>query len=190
MPVYSDYLLATLRNEGVRVEQREIRSLDDLAGHAPVVVNCSGTGARRLAGDPAVVPTRGVVVVVGNPGIDTFFAEDGDGPELTYFIPHGDRVVLGSTLESPGGPALPEALVVERIRERCAAVEPLLWDAPVLDVRSGYRPVRESIRLEAAGSDRQMIIHNYGHGGGGVSVSWGCGHHVASMVEACLARLY
>jgi D-amino-acid oxidase len=190
MPVYSDYLLADLRAEGVVVEQREIGSLRELVGSAPVVVNCSGSGARRLARDPGLVPVRGVVVVVGNPGIDAFFAEEGAGPELTYFIPHGDTVVLGSTLETPGGLPVPEAWAVERIRARCAEIEPLLRDAPVIGVRAGYRPVRDEIRLEVTNLDGQLVVHNYGHGGGGVSVSWGCARDVASMVEACLARIY
>ncbi|GGN53142.1 amino acid oxidase [Actinoplanes lobatus] len=190
MPVYSEYLMAELRAEGVRVEQRELRSLRELSGRAPVIVNCSGSGARRLAGDPGLVPVRGLVVVVRNPGIDTFFAEDGEGPELTYYIPHGDTVVLGSTIEAPGGVALPEAVAAERIRRRCADIEPLLRDAPVIGVRSGRRPVRDRIRLETTTRDGQVVIHNYGHGGGGVTVSWGCGRDVASMVEACLTRLH
>ncbi|GAA1606159.1 FAD-dependent oxidoreductase [Actinoplanes couchii] len=189
MPVYSEYLLAALRTEGVRIERRELRSLRELAGLAPVVVNCSGIGARRLAGDTDLTPVRGRVVVVRNPGVDTFFAEESDGPELTYYIPHGDTVVLGSTIERPGLPALPEAAVVRRIRDRCADVEPLLRDAPVIGVRSGYRPVRDRIRLETGTVDDQLVIHNYGHGGGGVTVSWGCGQDAASMVEACLTRL-
>ncbi|MBG0559952.1 NAD(P)/FAD-dependent oxidoreductase [Actinoplanes aureus] len=190
MLAYSDHLMAELRAAGVAVEQREIASLRALVGSAPVVVNCSGSGARRLAADPALIPVRGVVVVVGNPGIDTFFAEEGAGPELTYFIPHGDTVVLGSTLETPGGAPVPETVAVERIRERCAEIEPLLRDAPVIGVRAGYRPVRDEIRLEVTSLDGQLIVHNYGHGGGGVSVSWGCAHDVASMVEACLSRIY
>ncbi|BCY14389.1 FAD-binding oxidoreductase [Actinoplanes sp. L3-i22] len=190
MPVYSEYLLAALSAEGVPVRAREIGSLGELAGVAPVIVNCSGAGARSLVDDPNLVPVRGVVVVVANPGIDSFFTEDGAGPELTYYIPHGDTVVLGSTLEAPGAPVLPESLVVKRIRERCGEIEPLLRDAPVLSVRAGYRPVRPQIRLEATTLDGQAVIHNYGHGGGGVSVSWGCGQDVASMVEACLSRLY
>ncbi|WP_328461303.1 FAD-binding oxidoreductase [Actinoplanes sp. NBC_00393] len=190
MPVYSEYLLAELRAADVVVERREIVSLHELRDLAPVVVNCSGSGARELAADPELIPVRGVVVVVGNPGIDTFFAEEGTGPELTYIIPHRDTVVLGSTLESPDWAAIPQATAVQRIRARCARIEPRLRNAPVVAVREGHRPVRDRIRLEVAGLGDQLVVHNYGHGGGGVSVSWGCARDVASMVEACLTRIY
>jgi D-amino-acid oxidase len=187
MPAYSQYLVASLRRAGVRVERAAVRSLRDLASRAPIVVNCSGTGARSLAADPSVSAVRGVVVVVRNPGIDEFYAEVADDDtELTYFIPHGDRVVLGSTLEAPGGRPALVSEVVERIRRRCGAVRPALGRAPVLDVRSGYRPMRPSIRLEKVDDGAQVVIHNYGHGGGGVSVSWGCGSAVATLAEEAL----
>lgn len=39
----------------------------------------------------------------------------------------------------------------------------------------GLRPYRTSgFVLRAEGVDRQTIVHNYGHGGGGMSLSWGC----------------
>jgi D-amino-acid oxidase len=50
-------------------------------------------------------------------------------------------------------------------------------------VRQGYRPVRDLIRVEATVLGGRPVIHNYGHGGGGVTVSWGCAREVATMVE-------
>jgi D-amino-acid oxidase len=188
MPVYSSYLLDKLRDAGVEVRRASVQSLHELLGTAAVVVNCSGGGARRLADDPGVTPVRGHLVVVENPGIDYFFAELGETPELTYFIPHGDRVVLGSTLEQPYMSPRSRAEVIERMRRRCAAIEPRLARARVVALREGIRPVRDRIRVETAMLDGRPVIHNYGHGGGGVTVSWGCAHEVASMVEAQLDR--
>ena len=61
-----------------------------------------------------------------------------------------------------------------RIIERCAAIEPRLNDAKVLEHRVGLRPARPEIRLELETRDGVRIVHNYGHAGIGVSVSWGC----------------
>ena len=189
MPVYSQFLHERLTEaEGVQVRAGYVRSLRDLIGQAAVVVNCSGGGARRLARDDSVTPMRGQLLVVRNPGIDEFYAEVGDGPELTYFIPHGDHVVLGSTLEPPGpagrGGWLPDT--AERIRRRCGAIEPALATAELIDSRVGYRPVRPVIRVEPSDVDGHPVIHYYGQGGGGVSVSWGCAYEVLSMVSELL----
>jgi D-amino-acid oxidase len=120
----------------------------------------------------------GRIVVVVNPGIDTFFAEAGEAPELTWFVPHGtERVVLGSTVESR---PLDEREVLRRIVARCAAVEPRLAGQEVLAWRSGFRPVRPSIRLEREGD---WLLHNYGHGGSGVTLSWACAREIAKLVD-------
>ena len=44
--------------------------------------------------------------------------------------------------------------------------------------RVGLRPVRPSVRLEAEG----RVIHCYGHGGAGVTLSWGCADEVTQLV--------
>lgn len=182
MPAYSEYLLNRLKKAGGTREMATVRSLRELAGRAPLIVNCSGGGARRLAGDPSVEPRRGRVVVVDNPGIEHFYAEVGDSAELTYFVPHGRRVVLGSTLEPTARGPLDPGDAGARIVRRCAAVEPALGRARVREVRTGYRPMRPQVRLEYTMVAGQPVIHNYGHGGGGISVSWGCARRVDEMV--------
>src|SRR5271166_331562 len=71
MPRYLDYLRARYEAAGGSLTVRPVSSLASLA--APVVVNCAGIGARELVPDPAVVPVRGQVVVVRNPGIEEFY---------------------------------------------------------------------------------------------------------------------
>jgi D-amino-acid oxidase len=49
-------------------------------------------------------------------------------------------------------------------------------------VRVGLRPFRKgNVRLELEPGTR--IIHNYGHGGSGVTFSWGCALEAAEMAE-------
>ena len=50
--------------------------------------------------------------------------------------------------------------------------------ARVVAHRVGLRPVRPEVRLEAAG----RVVHCYGQGGAGVTVSWGCADEVARLV--------
>jgi D-amino-acid oxidase len=49
----------------------------------------------------------------------------------------------------------------------------------------GLRPTRNEVRLEEqAGTGPARLIHNYGHGGAGVSLAWGCAHEVATLIDA------
>lgn len=183
MPVYLGYLTDRLRAAGGRIEHRPVADLDEALAAAPLVVNCSGIGARELVPDPAMRPVRGQVVVVENPGIDEFFTEEpGTGTELRYVLPHPDTVVLGGTAEPDQPDLTPRPDVARRILARCTELVPALAGARVVTNRVGLRPVRPQVRLDRqdrAGGGR--VIHNYGHGGGGITLSWGCAREVADL---------
>jgi D-amino-acid oxidase len=178
MPTYLDYLAKRLTGGGGSIELGEIHSLEETVALAPVVVNCTGVEAVELVPDPELTPTRGQVVVVENPGVDEFFAEHDESPAPVYYLPQGQQVVLGGSA-LPGRTDLePDHRLAEAIRKRCAAIEPGLGTARVLGHRVGLRPSRARVRLEREGP----IVHNYGHGGAGVTLSWGCAHDVVQLV--------
>lgn len=132
-------------------------------------------GAASLAPDDSLVGIRGQLTVVANPGITEFFSEDtGLSPDLLYIYPHGDSVVLGGTAESGKTTRMPDVETARRILARCAEVEPRLWGAEILEHRVGIRPSRTHIRVEEQRIHTGRLFHNYGHGGAGVSLSWGC----------------
>jgi D-amino-acid oxidase len=187
MPVYLGYLLERLRRSGARLEtDRSFSSLAQAAERwaAPVIVNCSGIGARNLVPDPAVVPVRGQVVVIANPGIAEFFIGLGDGPDgLAYVIPHADTVVLGGTEDTGNWSLEPDPDTAQRIMRDCAAAVPAVRGSKVVAQRVGLRPARPQVRLEAEDLGRgRRVLHNYGHGGAGVTLSWGCALDVAAAV--------
>jgi D-amino-acid oxidase len=185
MPVYLRYLVDRLDRAGGRIDQRRVVSLDQALELARLVVNCTGYGARDLVPDPAVRPVRGQVVVVANPGIDEFFAEEpGSATELRYVLPHRDTVVLGGTAEPDRTDLTPRPEVARRIVARCGEVVPALAGARVLAHRVGLRPARDQVRLEAEQRPGGRMIHNYGHGGAGVTLSWGCAREVVELVRS------
>ena len=52
----------------------------------------------------------------------------------------------------------------------------------------GLRPGRKEVRLELEMAGPSCpIVHNYGHGGGGFTVAWGCANEVARIVQDYLS---
>ncbi len=192
MPGYLDYLQRRLGRAGGGTPFPSIfSSLHDAARQHPsarVIVNCSGAGARDLVPDPDVTAVRGQVVVASNPGITEFFVGTGTAhDDLTYLFPHGDTVVLGGTEEAGNWSREPDPATAARILAACAAVRPELRGVTVLGHRVGLRPVRSAVRLEAEHAGGVTIVHNYGHGGAGVTLSWGCAQDAAQLALAALA---
>lgn len=184
MPAYLEYLLRRYQGLGGRVTAGTVTSLASVA--APVVVNCTGIGARSLVPDPSLVPVRGQVVVAENPGITEFYLDHGDdGAEYVYLFPHGDVVLLGGTAHEGASDWAPRPEVSARILRDCAAVFPALREARVITERVGLRPVRPAVRLEPEALDGGRVLwHSYGHGGAGVTLSWGCAAELTSAVLA------
>lgn len=184
MPVYLDYLLRRYEGLGGRVTTGTVTSLPEVA--APVVVNCTGTGARTLVPDESLVPVRGQVVVLENPGITEFYLDHGDGgPDYVYLFPHADVVIVGGSAHEGASDLAPRPQVRERILRDAAAAFPALRGARVITERVGLRPVRPAVRLEPeALPDGRILWHNYGHGGAGVTLSWGCAGELTAAVLA------
>ncbi|PWI14086.1 amino acid oxidase [Streptomyces sp. Act143] len=164
----------------------ETRTVSDLAAvGASVVVNCTGLGARELVADTSMVPVRGQLVVVENPGIRTWVVSKGADGEMAYFFPQPGRLLLGGTADDGAWSTEPDAAVAAAIVRRCAALQPEIAGARVLDHRVGLRPARDAVRLEREllpGGG--MLVHNYGHGGAGVTVAWGCAEEAAGLASS------
>jgi D-amino-acid oxidase len=184
MPPYLQWLEQRLTAAGGELVLGRIKALTDGFAEAPLVVNCSGVGARELVPDDTVEPVRGQLVAVRNPGRQDFFAEHTDElGEMTYLLPQGDVLLLGGSAEPGEAEAIPRDDVAKAIVQRCSEVFPDIAGAQILGHRTGIRPKRWRIRLEHEdmGAGRHLV-HNYGHSGAGVSLSWGCADDVTKMV--------
>ncbi|MBL1085978.1 FAD-binding oxidoreductase [Streptomyces actinomycinicus] len=183
MPVHLAWLRERLAKAGGVTEEREVTDL--AAVPAAVVVNCTGLGARSLVPDPAVRPVRGQLVVVENPGITTWFTAVGPSAATsTYFMPQPGRLLLGGTAEEDDWSLEPDPDTASAIVARCARVRPEIAGARVLAHRVGLRPARHAVRLERRPlPDGRVLVHNYGHGGAGVTVAWGCARGAAGLAS-------
>jgi D-amino-acid oxidase len=183
MPVYLRHLRSRLEARGGEVERRRLTHLREAGRLAPWVANCTGVGARELVADPHLEPVRGQHVLVENPGLDEFFMEAPFGEQWTGYWPHGDHVVLGSTATVGSWDRTPDLRLADGIRDRCARVEPRLGSARVIGHQVGLRPQRDPVRLAAEDVDGVRYVHHYGHGGSGVSHSWGSAEEAVALLR-------
>ena len=181
MPVYLRWLARVFTEGGGTLTRMALSGLPD---QGEVVVNATGLGARLMADDSSVIPVRGQVVYVEQFGLDRWWL-DGDGP--TYVVPRSKDVVVGGTDEEGEWSRTPDPKVAARILERAAVLVPEVARARVLRHKVGLRPARPQVRLEeedvSTGTSRvERIVHCYGHGGAGVTLSWGCADEVAAII--------
>jgi D-amino-acid oxidase len=177
MPVYLRWLTARVGELGGTVTRMALNGLPDVA---EVVVNAAGMGARLLGQDGSVLPVRGQVVYVEQVGLDRWWL-DSAGP--TYVVPRSGDIVVGGTEEEGSWDPAPDEATAKDILARARELVPELRRAAVLGHRVGLRPARPSVRLEAVTRETgERVVHCYGHGGAGVTLSWGCADEVAELV--------
>lgn len=186
MSVYLDYLMREFLSGDGQIVEREVARLDELPAVYPVVVNCTGLGARELCGDTDLHPSRGQVARVRHNGFRRVLLDDVGPNKVAYIVPRIHDIVLGGVDEEGNASTAVDPYQTEDILRRCANLAPAFADltpSDVLSVACGLRPLRSTVRLEAEplGADH-TIIHNYGHGGAGVTLSWGCAHEVVELV--------
>jgi D-amino-acid oxidase len=178
---YLDYLASRFQKAGGEIFSVRFEKLEDVDQTFDLVINCAGIGARELARDVVLEPHRGQVAIV--PKIDNLnCAVVCDDDPLMYAIPRANDCVFGGTNDvsynlNPD-PATTKAIVAE-----CTRVLKI-DNSHVLRERVGLRPFRKSgVRLEKEKlRDGRTVIHNYGHGGSGFTLSWGCAENVFELI--------
>lgn len=177
---YLPYLVARLEAAGGTLSRVTV---DVLPNSADVVVNCTGLGARSLLGDDTLTPVRGEVVYVEQFGLTEWLIADRSPDELSYVVPREHDIVVGGTSQIGEWSRAPDPVTAADILRRAARYVPGLGRAEVTGHRVGLRPSRPEIRCESTHADGRLIVHCYGHGGAGVTVSWGCADEVSGLIR-------
>lgn len=183
MSQYLPWLEDRCRGLGVRFEVRLVDDVDALAADFDIVVVAAGVRAGELLGDDSVVPIRGQVVRVANPGITRFLVDDEQEGGLAYILPRRDCIVLGGTHEPGAASMEPDPDIEAGILSRTASLMPELRGQPILSRAVGLRPARETLRLEDVAGYLLRVIAAYGHGGSGMTLSWGTAERVSQLVR-------
>lgn len=121
-------------------------------------------------------------MLVDNPGLEEFFVEAPFTPEWAAYWPYPDHVVLGGTRSTDDTSPEHDPQIAEQILRRCIEVEPRLRHARVRGHQVGLRPARPAVRLEVEQIGVARCVHNYGHGGSGVTLSWASAFAAAALL--------
>jgi D-amino-acid oxidase len=181
--IYLDYLANRFVAAGGSIAANvHFNKLEEVDRKFDLVINCAGIGARDLVQDVNLEPHRGQVAIV--PRIENLYcAIVCDDAPLMYAIPRTNDCVFGGTNDLSSALAADPATTNQIVAE-CSRV--LRIDKPnVLAERVGLRPFRKSgVRLERDQlRDGRTVIHNYGHGGAGFTLSWGCAREVVDLAR-------
>jgi D-amino-acid oxidase len=176
---YLPWLAGACRAAGVSVVPGRVDRLADVEGD--VVVLAAGLRAGPLLGDDSGVPVQGQVVRLADPGLPGWLLDEDNPAGLTYVVPRGDDVVCGGTAVEGATRTEPDPEVEAALLARARALVPALRDAPVVSRAVGLRPGRPTVRLDRSPVDGRPVIACYGHGGSGVTLSWGCARDVVPL---------
>ncbi|HNG75601.1 MAG TPA: FAD-dependent oxidoreductase [Candidatus Obscuribacter sp.] len=184
------WLMEQFSAAGGAFVQQKLNNITEIASQTEIIVNCSGVGARDLVGDSELYATRGQTLKIRRKPEHRAVWEMSTKPLVTHIIPREADTVIGGVFQEHNYSRFVDPLDTEGILQRCRNLQPTLGtlnESDILSVSVGLRPTRARLRLESekllSGS---TVIHNYGHGSCGWSLSWGCAEAVRGQVQGML----
>ncbi|XP_055636675.1 D-aspartate oxidase-like [Toxorhynchites rutilus septentrionalis] len=176
-----------LESRGVKIRKQRIECFQALeVSPDSIVINCLGLGSGEIMTDAQLKPTRGQIRRIKANWIFHAFVNGS-----AYVIPNTESVTLGGTKQKGDNDLNARAEDAETIRTGCYDFLKALKHAPLVGDLVGLRPTRTSLRLElewfgTENRNRFPVIHNYGHGGSGITLAWGCAGEVLHIVHNVL----
>jgi D-amino-acid oxidase len=184
-PVYMPWLVGRFLDGGGTLQTGSVDRLTDLTEPDAIIVNCTGLGARELCRDEAMYPLRGQIMRLPVAGFPRALTDQQTGDSVAYLLPRRNELIAGGTVIKNDWSTEPRPETAAGILERVARLDPSLGDVRVTEHLVGLRPGRPEVRLEREQFGvNAWVIHNYGHGGAGFTLGWGCAADVADMVES------
>ena len=181
MPIYLNWLMDRYKLLGGKLEKRTVDDFSKLPAEFLIIVNCTGLSSGELCNDSEVYPVRGQIIRI-KPLLSQMHL-DQQVPTLAYIVPRSNDMILGGVAQE--GKWSLESTEEDRnyIMEKCSKIIPDLKNAEIIEDIVGLRPGRTEVRLEKELISGKTVIHNYGHGGSGVTLSWGCAEEVVEIAN-------
>lgn len=173
--IFLPWLSKQLKNLGVQFIEKEVNDLNTISHQFDIIINCTALGSKVLCNDETIIPVRGQVALLQTQILDYIFL---DNQSPTYVVPRKDATIIGGTYEENIHDAITEEKTLEMLVDKASSILPALQNKKRIGDWAGLRPFRPMVRLEQEGK----IIHNYGHGGSGYTLSFGCAREVQKII--------
>jgi D-amino-acid oxidase len=181
MPIYLTWLSDRYIDLGGLLERKTVSNFLDIPYNFDNIINCTGLESGNLLNDGEVYPIRGQILRVKTDIKEMHL--DQQIPTLTYIVPRSNDMILGGVAQDNNWSLNPTEKDRDFILEKCSSIIPELKNADIIEELVGLRPGRSSVRLEKEIISGVPLIHNYGHGGSGVTLSWGCADDVVRLAN-------
>ena len=181
MPIYMNWLMDRYKLLGGKLEKQTIDDFSKLPAEFLIIVNCTGLSSGELCNDSEVYPVRGQIVRI-KPLLSQMHL-DQQVPTLAYIVPRSNDMILGGVAQEGKWDLEPTEEDRNFIIDKCSKIIPDLKNAEIIEDIVGLRPGRTEVRLEKELISGKTVIHNYGHGGSGVTLSWGCAEEVVEIAN-------
>jgi len=176
--IFLPWLYKQVERKGATLKQQQVFELHDLSIEYDLIINCAALGSRELCNDKTIIPVRGQVVLL-EPGFPGHIFLDNQTP--AYIVPRKDATIVGGTYEENVFEERTEQESLNDILKRAYSVFPGLDKRKIIGSWAGLRPFRPEVRVEL--EEDTNIIHNYGHGGSGYTLAFGCAEEVVKLAE-------
>ena len=175
--IFLPYLRDYLTQAGVNFIKQDLNYFDEVSNAYDYIINCSALGSQKLCNDKTIIPVRGQVALIET---KTNFPVYLDNEKPLYLVPRKDAMIVGGTYEENVYDAITKPSTLEKLLENAYNIFPELKQQKVIGNWAGLRPYRPTVRVEK----EDNIIHNYGHGGSGFTLAFGCAEEVVNLLES------
>ncbi|MFC0605743.1 FAD-dependent oxidoreductase [Winogradskyella pulchriflava] len=179
--LYLPYLFQRFLDNGGVFKEKKVTSLQEAAALDELVVNCTGLGAKQLCNDKDLQPMRGQILRCKKMNIPSY-ADSTKKGALSYIINRSEDCILGGTDYDNDWNINVDLNDTELIKERFLNISQSQKAPTIIEEIVGLRPKRSAVRFEF---DKHFpnIFHNYGHGGAGFTVAWGCAIELVEILN-------
>ncbi len=174
--IFLPWLMQALQLLQTNFIQHNIEDVQVLATQFDAIINCTALGAKQLCNDATLIPVRGQVVLYESGFMQHIFI---DNQTPSYIVPRKDATIVGGTYEEGVDSNSVNENDLKIIQAKAENILPEIQHKKIIGSWAGVRPFRQTVRLEKEGN----IIHNYGHGGSGYTLSFGCAHQVLQILQ-------